>query len=320
MEDKISIIVPVYNAERYLRKCLDSISNQTYKNLQIILVDDGSEDSSYDICKEYEMKDSRFKVYHQRNLGQATARNVGLSFADGDWIGFADNDDVLELNMYEILLTNAHNCKCLISGCATNTVYENGESINKFSDISSGIKDGDAIALNILYQTRHAWGAMWNKIFHKSLLDKLRYPDGYQLEDYWVSIRLYHEVKNIYFDNRPLYNWTCRSTSQSHKAFGKEKISIFEMSEKINKYCIETGNRLLCEGGAYFSYIEYVGLIWNIFKFGDKESKIIAKNMVPIAKNNLSKISLGNSKVNKKVVFKNYAKLLFCEVKLRDLR
>ena len=320
MEDKISIIVPIYNAEKYLRKCLNSISNQTYKNLQIILIDDGSKDSSYDICKEYEAKDPRFEVYRQKNSGQAAARNTGLSFATGDWIGFADNDDVLELNMYEVLLANAHNNNVLISGCATNTVYENGESLNKFLDIACGIKDGDSIILDILYQTNHAWGAMWNKIFHKSLHDKLRYPDGYQLEDYWVSIQLYHEVKNIYFDNKPLYNWSCRSTSQSHKAFGKEKISIFEMSEKINRYCMKTGNHLLCEGGAYFSFIEHVGLIWNIYKYGDFESKLIARNMIPVAKKNASKICFVNSKVNKKALLKNYAKLIFCEVKMRNIR
>ena len=248
MENKISVIIPVYNAEKFLDSCLDSISNQTYKNLQIILVDDGSKDSSGEICDSYAANDVRFEVYHQENLGQAAARNLGLAHAKGDWIGFADNDDIIEQNMYEILLKNALGNSVLISGCATNTVYKNGSRQNKFCDIKSGIKDGDIVSLDILYQTQHAWGAVWNKIYHVSLAEKLKFPEGFQLEDYWVSIRLYHEVKRIYFDNRPLYNWYQRSTSQSQKLFGKEKITIFEMAERIKEYCIATKDEQLIMG------------------------------------------------------------------------
>ena len=103
MKPEISIIVPVYNVEKYLVQCLNSICNQTYKNLQIILVDDGSEDLSGKICDEYQEKDKRIHVIHKKNEGLSEARNVGVQMAMGKYVGFVDSDDWIELDMYEIL-------------------------------------------------------------------------------------------------------------------------------------------------------------------------------------------------------------------------
>lgn len=315
MDDKISIIIPVYNAEKYLRKCLDSVMNQTYNNLQIILIDDGSVDQSGIICDEYASKDSRFEVYHQPNSGQASARNSGLSHANGDWIGFVDNDDIIELNMYERLLRNAKNNCVYVSGCATNTVYESGESVNKFSDIESGIKEGDDLVLDMLYQMGQAWGALWNKIFYKSLKEKLKFPEGYQLEDYWVSIRLYHEVGKIYFDHEPLYRWYSRSTSQSHKKIGEDKLTIFEMSEKINNYCTEI--KELKNGGCYFAFISHVNLIWNILKYDIEDKyRAIAKEKTYRAYELFFKLKWHDDRINKKLLAKNLLMLFVSSVKL----
>ena len=101
ISDLISIIIPVYNVAVYLPRCLDSILAQTYKNLEIILVDDGSKDNSGKVCDEYALKDSRIKVIHQKNQGVSVARNAGLRIAKGDYIGFVDSDDYIETNMYE---------------------------------------------------------------------------------------------------------------------------------------------------------------------------------------------------------------------------
>ena len=106
MRDSISIIVPVYNVEKYLEKCIDSILNQSYQNLEIILIDDGSTDNSGSICDEYKKKDQRVQVIHQKNQGQSSARNAGLNIAKGSYIGFVDSDDWIEQNMYEKLYKN----------------------------------------------------------------------------------------------------------------------------------------------------------------------------------------------------------------------
>ena len=107
MSDKISVIVPVYNVENYLRRCVDSIINQTYKNLEIILVDDGSPDNCPVICDEYAQKDSRIKVIHKENGGLSSARNCGMDMATGEYIGFVDGDDWIESDMYKFLIENA---------------------------------------------------------------------------------------------------------------------------------------------------------------------------------------------------------------------
>ncbi len=126
MEDKlISIIIPVYNVERYLRECIDSIIAQTYKNLEIILVDDGSSDKSGEICDEYSKKDSRIKVIHKKNGGLSDARNVALDIAKGDYIGFIDSDDYIEKDMFQILYNLAEEYNAEISSISFYKMLEN---------------------------------------------------------------------------------------------------------------------------------------------------------------------------------------------------
>ena len=117
-EPKISVIVPVYKVEPYLRKCLDSIINQTYRNLQIILVDDGSPDNCGAICDEYASKDSRIEVIHQENGGVSAARNAGLKLAAGDYIGWVDSDDWIEPDMYAYMLENMQKYEADIAVCS----------------------------------------------------------------------------------------------------------------------------------------------------------------------------------------------------------
>ena len=122
---KISIIVPIYNIEKYLPRCLDSILAQTYKNLEVILVDDGSVDNSGMIADKYARNDQRINVIHQVNKGVSAARNAGLDLATGDYIGFVDGDDYIEKDMYERLLFNAIKYKADISHCGYQMVFPN---------------------------------------------------------------------------------------------------------------------------------------------------------------------------------------------------
>ena len=120
---KISVIVPVYNCEKYLPSCLDSILNQTYTSLQIILVDDGSPDKSGIICDQYAAKDSRIQVIHQKNQGVSAARNAGLACADGDAVGFVDSDDTIDADMYETLTSLMLAHKADVAVCGYKKVY-----------------------------------------------------------------------------------------------------------------------------------------------------------------------------------------------------
>ena len=128
---KISVIVPVYNVERYLKRCIESIINQTYKDLEIILVDDGSTDSSGNICDEYKKIDKRISVIHKKNGGLSDARNEGLKVVTGTYIAFVDSDDFLDLDMYEYMQKNIEKENADIVICGTKIDYDNGKIIVK---------------------------------------------------------------------------------------------------------------------------------------------------------------------------------------------
>ena len=123
MDEKISVIVPVYNVEQYLDRCVDSIINQTYKNLEIILINDGSTDNSGQLCDELAKKDDRIRVIHKENGGLSDARNVGINVAEAELIGFIDSDDYIDEDMYEVLMTNLKRANADLSMCGHYDVY-----------------------------------------------------------------------------------------------------------------------------------------------------------------------------------------------------
>ena len=125
---KISVVIPIYNVEKYIERCIDSVLNQTYMNLEIILVDDGSPDRCGEICDNYAQIDKRIRVIHKENGGLSSARNAGLRIATGDYISFVDSDDWIEPHMYETLLKNAINYKAQISSGGVTDLVEKGET------------------------------------------------------------------------------------------------------------------------------------------------------------------------------------------------
>ena len=273
----ISIIIPVYNGELYLSKCLDSVVGQTYHNLQIILIDDGSTDSSGSICDWYASMDERIEVIHCENGGQAKARNHGLDLAKGEWIGFADDDDILEPEMYEVLLHNALEHKVLISGCSTLTIKEDGQTYNTFDCLNSGIREGKEIILDLFYFSPHTYGALWNKIFHNSLKEDLYFPEGCQLEDYYVAIKMYCKASKIYFEQNPMYHWFSRNSSQSHKGFYQGKLTIMQVCDSITSWIeANTSDAELVRGAYHYQYVSYVGVMSMMWKSDD--SRKIVRN------------------------------------------
>ena len=230
MNELISIIVPVYNSEKYLGECVESIRNQTYKKLQIILVDDKSTDASPKICEDFAKNDERIEVIHRiKNGGQSAARNEGLKHAKGEWIAFADNDDTLEPEMLETLLKNAKEHNVKVSGCAHNIV-EN-DAITKTVQLvnyQEGLNKTDYFVINALYRPGDAWVDVWSKLYHKSLIDMLEFPVGCQLEDYYINLRLLYKQENIAFTSKPLYNWRVYVGSQGHSGYFENKLTYFE--------------------------------------------------------------------------------------------
>lgn len=185
----ISIIVPVYKVEKYLKKCVDSILAQTYRNIEVILVDDGSPDNCPGICEEYSNKDSRIVVIHKENGGLSDARNAGLDIAQGEYISFVDSDDYVASNMCEVLLNAAQINDADVALCNYARVNEDYEEIeNKV--IQKYAIDKKYSREEFIHELIQPYGGyyvvVWNKLYRKSIFQKLRFPVGKQHEDEFI--------------------------------------------------------------------------------------------------------------------------------------
>lgn len=209
----VSIIVPVYNAEEYLCRCLESIISQTYQNIEIILVDDGSKDASGQICDEYAEKDARIRVIHKENGGVAIARQTGLNVAQGKYVIHADSDDWVEPNWIEELLKSALKEKVDIVICDYYNEYQSG-SINVSSKPTS-LKKEDILS-DLLYGS--IWGALWNKLIRKDCFERYCVsfiPEMNLQEDLYVICKLIYSGASSFYISIPLYHYDCYSNNSS---------------------------------------------------------------------------------------------------------
>lgn len=207
MEKLISVIVPVYNVEEYVEKCVLSIINQTYKNLEIILVDDGSTDNSGKICDEIAIKDNRIKVIHKKNGGLSDARNVGIDIAKGDYLGFVDSDDFLHPQHYEILIKDALKYDAGISECrfVRETIQSYESFCNKILSYESKLCSSHD-ALMDLYASKENFHIMaWAKIYKRDLFKDIRFPKGRLHEDMPIMYKLYELAGKLSVTNAKLY-------------------------------------------------------------------------------------------------------------------
>ena len=211
---KISIIVPVYNTEKYVKKCLESISNQTLKNLEIIVVNDGSSDNSGRICDAVAATDSRIKVIHKKNEGVSVARNTGIDIATGSYIGFVDGDDWIEPQMYEYLLANAENNSAEISICGyfRDDILTGLSSPFGAEDFLYVLNRDEALAE--LVEDNKIKNYTVNRIYKTELFNNVRFPDG---EKHWQDVPIMYKVfeksNNVAFHNKHLYHYTIRPDS-----------------------------------------------------------------------------------------------------------
>lgn len=192
----ISVIVPVYKVEPYLHKCLDSIVGQTYRNLEIILVDDGSPDNCGAICDEYAAKDGRITVLHQENSGVAAARNAGLAVASGHWLGWVDPDDDIEPDMYEHLLTQALAHSADMAVCGMRTLV-NGQEMSPCTSVQKKIAVLDREQAVGQYLSGELHYGCVNKLSRRSLWKGLCFPDYQMAEDLSVMWRLFDRAGTV---------------------------------------------------------------------------------------------------------------------------
>lgn len=234
----ISIIIPVYKVEKYLSRCLDSIVNQTYRNLEIILIDDGSPDKCPSICDEYAYRDERIKVVHKRNEGLAEVRNVGLAVATGDYVTFVDSDDFVSPNYVELLYNGVVACGADVSVVSCRRFSESDSfdvvcENSNFYEISlkNAIQTYASLNPDITFIT--AWG----KLYKKSLFAGLSYPKGKLYEDSFTTYKLLHRSSKIVFSNAVCYYYFVREDSITGLKFSEKNIQAVDaLSESISYF------------------------------------------------------------------------------------
>ena len=211
---KVSIVVPVYNVENYISRCINSLIKQSYKNLEIVLVDDGSTDLSAKICDEYKKIDSRIKVIHKKNGGLSDARNFGIDNCTGEYICFVDSDDWIEKEMIKTLIENIVDTKSDIAICGRYRAYENKEKIiEKYKKYPKEIVFNNIIGLQYLMSFCGYDMSVCDKMFKSSLFSEIRFPYGLTCEDSFTTYKLFSESKQICYINKPFYNYFFRTNS-----------------------------------------------------------------------------------------------------------
>lgn len=227
----ISIVIPVYNVEDYLDRCVESVLAQSYGNLEVILVDDGSTDSCGVKCDHWEKLDSRIAVIHKSNGGLSSARNAGIEAASGEYIGFVDSDDYIDSNMYETMLHALVSEEKEIACCGMVLEYPHLEKLVYVADGAVVLdKEGSyEAALLGLYIDVSACC----KLYRKSLFDTLRFPYGKLSEDIPVLFELLGKVDGLVCTGLPSYHYVARSVSISKSAYTHRKHDAFEFSQKV---------------------------------------------------------------------------------------
>lgn len=246
----ISIIIPIYNTQKYLSKCIDSILSQTYDHLEIILIDDGSTDESGKICDEYAKIDNRIRVAHKENGGLSDARNFGLSISCGQIVLFVDSDDWIESEMIEVLYTNMVQNNSDISICGFNFVI-NGNKLSKNRDMDVIVYDTYS-AIEDMYKCKKFASHVWNKLIRKALFEGIEFPIGKIYEDQYITTSLILKSQTVCYTDRAFYNYVIRN----------ESITQLKYSEKQLHLLYATENNISAVQSKYPDLSSYVKFNW----------------------------------------------------------
>ncbi len=233
----ISVVIPIFNGQNHMRRCVDSVINQTYKNLEIVLINDGSTDSTPAICDEYARLDSRVRVHHKENGGLSDARNVGIDISSGEYITFIDSDDFILPDYAQYLYSLIVKFDADMSICTHTVVCRGGRRIV--------LGDGKDVCLSpeqalreILYHGRVDL-SVWAKLYHRSVFEGIRYPYGKYFEDAGTTYRVIDNCKRIASGGVSKYEYILRNGSMISDKFTTRKLDLLEMTDRMAAYVSE---------------------------------------------------------------------------------
>lgn len=239
MNKVVSIIVPVYNVEAYLKDCINSLIAQTYKNIEIILIDDGSSDSSGLICDYYKEKDERIKVIHKTNGGLSDARNSGIEVAIGEMIAFVDSDDVVCNDFVEYLVCLMLSEQSDISGCRYNRMEENGHIINENKNYQEVLINGNNNCMKHLLSDDAIDTMACGKLYKIELFKKIRFPVGKYHEDVYTTYKVIAQCNKIIIGAEIKYNYRQRQNSIVNQQFTAKHLDAIEANIERKDYVAE---------------------------------------------------------------------------------
>lgn len=243
---QISVVVPVYKVEKYLARCIDSILDQTYKDFELILVDDGSPDKCGEMCDEFARKDNRIKVIHKKNGGLSDARNVGIENAIGRYIAFVDSDDFIHSEMLSVLYENIIETSSEISICSFQMVYSESECLTEYQN--KKIKLNNMDALHKLYGPDSVkFIVTWNKLYLKELFDDIKFPVGRLHEDEFTTYKLIYKSDSVVYSDAQLYFYFQREDSITGSKTIKNYVDTIDAYVEACDFYIEKNQSLLAD-------------------------------------------------------------------------
>lgn len=256
---KVSVIVPVYNVEKYLRQCLDSLVNQTLTDIEIICINDGSTDGSLAILEDYASKDKRIRLISQENQGQGVARNKGIELSSGEYIGFVDPDDWVEYGMFENLYKAAkvHNADLAEAMYSEYYEYSGMTKIRK-SPVNLPQDKTFDWKINKDYLFKSSILAVWNKIYKKTFVNqhKIRFAEAKLAEDHIFTLKSKVLAEKINFINKPYYNYRVRRDSAVN-SISPETLRVIDILKDVNAFFNEQGVRNKYNRKEFDSYFEF---------------------------------------------------------------
>lgn len=303
MKNIVSIVVPVYNAEKSLKKCVNLIQHQTYRNIEIILVDDGSTDKSGVVCDALKNSDKRIKVIHTDNAGVSSARNDGIKISTGKYITFVDSDDYIEKNMIEVMINQIINNNADICICGNSDVDEKGNIINFTSlDANSKIFKMDNIsALKCMLDEKPYNGVCWGKLYKRSLFNDLYFNRKIRIaEDLEVLYKVFYKAKQVVYIPDALYNYSINTTSVTHDLLSDKWLDEINVCDEIVKFSEEH-----CQEISDYAKKRYIRINFTLAEriFEHNYNMISLKEI----KSNLKKYKLNN----KNILNKNFKIKIF---------
>lgn len=293
MKPLISVIVPVFNVENYLKACIDSILKQTYQNIEIILINDGSTDNSANICNEYATNNEIIKVFHKINGGLSSARNMGIEKASGEFLAFIDSDDWIHENMLKTMLESAINSKAEIVSCNI-ALVDKDDQVKLYSNHSIDTVYSKTQALKLLYKNQHLNFSACNKLFKTELFHELRFTEGIIFEDMDLMYRLFNNANQIAYIHNPFYNYRHNSESILGKSFSLNRCDGYYINKKMYDFYRE-----------HFNDIADIVYYHTIFSTGCHLYTLICINLPDLADKYKFLIEFDKS-ILKRLVFSKY--------------